>query len=187
MRSPTEAPPLLQASATSSAAAGPAVQGIRKRWSFTVSLKAMARSQRREGKRTICPACGETPLWSDNETGVCGYCQANGIPNAAALGPLPARPRCRAECENVPRPCPFLSCRHHLYLDVNASTGSIKFNFPDLEPWEMTESCALDVADRGGVTLEEVGAIINVTRERIRQLECRALQHLKSLPLDQAG
>jgi len=37
---------------------------------------------------------------------------------------------------------------------VSARTGAIKLNFPDLEVWEMTETCALDVADRGGTTLE---------------------------------
>jgi hypothetical protein len=111
---------------------------------------------------------------------------------AAVLADLDrARPRCRADCENLPRPCPFLSCRHHLFLDVNQDTGSIKFNFPGIEPWEMAESCALDVADRGGVTLEEVGSILNVTRERIRQMETRALVHLQErtafASLDEVG
>jgi hypothetical protein len=69
--------------------------------------------------------------------------------------------------------------QHHLYLDVSARTGAIKLNFPDLEVWEMTETCALDVADRGGTTLEEVGAIMNLTRERIRQVEVRGLLKLK--------
>lgn len=85
------------------------------------------------------------------------------------------RPRTRADCKDAPRPCPFVSCVHHLYLDVSARTGSIKLNFPDLEPDELTESCALDVADDGGATLERVGEIMNLTRERIRQLEVRAL------------
>ena len=79
------------------------------------------------------------------------------------------------------RPCPFVSCQHHLYLDVSARTGAIKLNFPDLEVWDMTESCALDVADRGGTTLEEVGAIMNLTRERIRQVEVKGLAKLAAL------
>ena len=54
-------------------------------------------------------------------------------------------------------------------------------NFPDLEVWEMNDSCALDVADRGGTTLEDVGAIMNLTRERIRQVEVRALAKLEAL------
>ena len=91
------------------------------------------------------------------------------------------KPTTRADCANGERPCPFVSCKHHLYLDVSARTGAIKLNFPDLEVWEMTETCALDVADRGGITLEEVGEIMNLTRERIRQLETRGLAKLKAL------
>jgi len=89
------------------------------------------------------------------------------------------RPVTRGECENDIRPCPWVACKHHLYLDVNPETGSIKINFPDLEPWEMSETCALDVADRSGITLEEVGEIMNLTRERIRQVEVRGLLKLK--------
>jgi hypothetical protein len=89
------------------------------------------------------------------------------------------KPRARAECGNFERPCPYVSCKHHLYLDVNPTTGSIKLNFPDLEVWEMDETCALDVADRGGITLEEVGEIMNLTRERIRQVELRGLEKLR--------
>jgi len=91
----------------------------------------------------------------------------------------PDRPRTRGECKEDVRPCPYVSCKHHLYLDVNPETGSIKLNFPDLEVWEMAETCSLDVADRGGITLEEVGEILNLTRERIRQVEVRGLLKLK--------
>ena len=89
------------------------------------------------------------------------------------------RPKARSDCKTGPRPCPFVSCKYHLYLDVHPETGSIKINFPDLEVWEMAETCALDVADRGGTTLEEVGEILNLTRERIRQVEVRGLMKLK--------
>lgn len=91
------------------------------------------------------------------------------------------KPRMRAECVEGARPCPFVSCQHHLYLDVSARTGAIKLNFPDLEVWEMNETCGLDVADRGGTTLEDVGAIMNLTRERIRQVEVKALAKLEAL------
>ena len=95
------------------------------------------------------------------------------------------RPRERAECATGPRPCMFISCKHHLYLDVNPSTGSIKLNFPDKEVWELENTCALDVADRGGITLEEVGAIMNLTRERIRQVETRGLLKLRAIAEDE--
>jgi len=91
------------------------------------------------------------------------------------------KPRVRSECADGPRPCPFVSCKYHLYIDVSARTGAIKLNFPDLEVWDLGESCALDVADRGGTTLEDVGAIMNLTRERIRQVEVKALAKLEAL------
>jgi len=96
-----------------------------------------------------------------------------------------ARPRSRADCATGARPCMFISCKHHLYLDVNPETGSIKLNFPDREIWELDETCALDVADRGGITLEEVGSIMNLTRERIRQVETRGLSKLRTITEDE--
>lgn len=88
------------------------------------------------------------------------------------------RPRTRGECRNTERPCPFVACKYHLYLDVG-ETGSIKFNFPDLEVWELQETCALDVAElTGGITLEETGEVMNLTRERIRQLEASGIRRL---------
>jgi hypothetical protein len=97
------------------------------------------------------------------------------------------RPKERHECGQMHRPCPFVSCSHHLSLDVNPETGAIKLNFPHLEVWEMAETCSLDVADRGGITLEEVGAILNLTRERIRQVEVRGLAKIKDHTGDELG
>jgi hypothetical protein len=97
------------------------------------------------------------------------------------------RPRSRSECLEMDRPCLFVSCRFHLFLDVNPETGSLKENFPGKEPWELEETCALDVADRGGITLEEVGSIMNLTRERIRQVEVRGLEKLKDVPESEGG
>jgi hypothetical protein len=91
------------------------------------------------------------------------------------------RPKTREQCVGGQRPCPYVSCKQHLFLDVSARTGAIKLNFPDLEVWDMQETCALDVSDRGGTTLEEVGAIMNLTRERIRQVEVKGLAKLQAL------
>lgn len=71
------------------------------------------------------------------------------------------------------RPCPWVSCRHHLYLDINPQTGTIRLTFADLEPWDLAESCSLDVADAGMHTLEQVGLLLNITRERSRQIEAK--------------
>jgi len=94
------------------------------------------------------------------------------------------RPRMRADCVEGQRPCPYVSCKYNLYVDVNPRTGSVKMNFPDKELHEMADTCALDVADRGGITLEEVGAIMNLTRERVRQLETRGLIRLRVIADD---
>jgi hypothetical protein len=92
---------------------------------------------------------------------------------------LPPRPKTRGECCDGPRPCPFVSCKFHLYLDVT-EVGSIKFNFPEIDDLsQMAETCALDVADRGGVTLEEVGSFMSFTRERTRQIEDEAVTKLR--------
>lgn len=85
------------------------------------------------------------------------------------------RPTTRSDCVDGHRPCPFVSCKYNLYLDVDEDRGSIKLNFPDIEPDEMKQSCALDVADAGAVTLEVAGELVNITRERIRQIETKAI------------
>jgi hypothetical protein len=40
---------------------------------------------------------------------------------------------------------------------------------------EERESCALDVADRGGLSLGDVGRVLGITSERVRQIETVAL------------
>lgn len=90
------------------------------------------------------------------------------------------RPATRADCADVPRPCPYLSCQYNLYLDVTP-TGNIHLNFPAIEPDEMQESCALDVAAEGGASLDRVAECTGVTRERIRQLENHAQNRIKML------
>lgn len=101
------------------------------------------------------------------------------------------RPKTRGDClqgEHAQRPCPFSACRHHLLLDVDEITGSIKVNFPPADDsaealvavlHAMPDTCALDVADRLGVTLEECGSRENLVRERVRQCEVDSLTRLK--------
>lgn len=105
------------------------------------------------------------------------------------------RPRTRGECapqqpgepprEHAQRPCPFVSCKHHLYTDISERNGSIKLNFPNLEVWDLPESCALDIADRDGLLQAEVARFIGITRERARQLEARCISKLQAaMPFD---
>lgn len=82
------------------------------------------------------------------------------------------RPQTRGDCIDGPRPCPFAGCRHHLFLDVHPRSGNIKYNADDL--FDMAETCALDVADRGPTHLRNAGSLINVTHQAIRQIEQKA-------------
>ena len=85
----------------------------------------------------------------------------------ALLRPEGPRPKTRGDClaggSNEPRPCGWITCKWYL---------------PRME-WDAKITCALDVADLGGSTLEEVGAAMGITRERVRQIEERTLRKLK--------
>ena len=111
------------------------------------------------------------------------------------------RPRTRGDCQHGLRPCPWVACRYHLAevgVDdrgrlrlpvLSASLPTLATNV-DADAWtetaadavvQMRESCMLDVADRypDGATLEAVGSVYRVTRERIRQIERKTLGRLK--------
>lgn len=83
------------------------------------------------------------------------------------------RPRTRGACAGGQRPCPWVLCRYHLYGE--AYKGDFSPRFPDLEVWELDHTCALDVADLGWCTLEEIGRYMGLTRERVRQIQADAL------------
>ena len=91
------------------------------------------------------------------------------------------RPQSRGQCRGAQRPCPWAGCRYHLYVDVNQRTGSLKLNFPEVELEEMPETCVLDVAERGGATLDAIGKLMNLTRERVRQVQLAALAKLRTI------
>ena len=85
----------------------------------------------------------------------------------------------REECAGGPRPCPLVSCPYNLYLSVS-SWGHIQLSHPDREPEDVPpkESCSLDLADEGPQTLDHIGHVMGLTRERIRQIELIALKKL---------
>jgi hypothetical protein len=93
---------------------------------------------------------------------------------------LPAMPRNRSECRGAERPCPHMSCAHHLALDVT-HRGSVVVE-PDPDLAAMPDTCALDVADRGPHGLVEIGARMGLTRERVRQISEAAERKLAANP-----
>jgi len=101
-------------------------------------------------------------------------------PNATELiEALGGRPSTRQECPPKDIPCPFVGCKYHLYLDVIPETGTIKLNYPEIEPHQMKVWCVLNfVEQHGSATLQEVGDLLQVTRERIRQVESKAKNKL---------
>lgn len=104
------------------------------------------------------------------------------------------RPEKRGACMNGLRPCPWIGCRYHLIWET-AEAAQMWGRYPGWslplgrsqarvwgkERWgderivdylmHMPETCVLDVADEGGVTLETVAQIMGITKERVRQIE----------------
>lgn len=105
------------------------------------------------------------------------------VSQAAARSPIVPdhpRPATRGECALFARPCPYFACRYHLALDVTPA-GGIKINHPESTLEDLPSSCSLDLADRYQfLTLEEVGDVLNITRERVRQIETRALVKVRA-------
>lgn len=94
----------------------------------------------------------------------------------------PVRPRTRGDCIDGPRPCPWVSCWHHLLPGHVGEKATHQADTSDEALLAVLESmphtCDLDAADRGGATLEEIAQSFSVTREWIRQIESKALKHL---------
>lgn len=60
-------------------------------------------------------------------------------------------PMFRAECERGPRPCPHVTCRHH--LDSRYA------------------SCSLDIAEGGPVSVREVARLLGTSRVNVERIE----------------
>lgn len=160
----------------------------------TLAARRITQIELAAGRAELRALGGDDPYDRPKRRGNCEWCsvcqlvrdgESDGHDEKAQSvleGPLKERPEsfvCGHNAAEIPyrtRPCLFISCRYSLYLD-RSETGSIIINFPHLEPAQMPadQSCALDLADRGPMTLEEVAVVTNLTRERIRQVEFKAL------------
>lgn len=67
-------------------------------------------------------------------------------------------------------PCERMECRYHLAEMQHGRRSGTQI---------LDEPCALWCADRGGMTLDEIGKVFGLARERIRQLEDQALRKLR--------
>lgn len=113
-----------------------------------------------------------------------------GIPDTGrdALSLVHFRPSVRGQCAEGYRPCPYMSCRYHLGTDV-LRNGSLRFPHghepADLET--MPQTCALDVADGGGSSAEDVGAFLGLSAKRVARLEQEAARKLGEAMIEEAA
>lgn len=119
------------------------------------------------------------------------------------------RPQVRSDCLpgvgfNVQRPCPWVSCRWHVWKemlhggsreeDVSPVTMALgkgkarEARLPKWDPTSLPSTCVLDLSEsegdpgagRGaGMTLEQVGGVLGITRERVRQIEAVAMKKIR--------
>ena len=81
----------------------------------------------------------------------------------------------RGACRRLAGPCPHAVCRFNLTAERrdNRGTKATQFHLPVVH-----ETCALEAAENGGMTLEEIASRLSLTRERVRQIELGALKKL---------
>lgn len=151
-----------------------------------LARRSVTESFQRKGRAELVRLrlVGQPPpdYWRPATRGDCEWCETcqsfRDAQNTVAIGRLPCG-HDAALAHVRSRPCLFVACKQHLYLN-HTQAGSVQLNFPELEPAELNESCCLDVAARGGTSLEEISATLNVTRERVRQIEATALAKLNT-------
>ena len=111
------------------------------------------------------------------------------------------RPTKRWECKSGPRPCPWIGCEYHLFVDVDVDNGSLwghpAIGFPRAMPdWipvhstkthdterrllklfdDDRDSCALDVAERGEHTNRETGEAMGLSIRQVKEIATPARQ-----------
>jgi hypothetical protein len=108
------------------------------------------------------------------------------------------RPQTRGDCKGGERPCPWLSCKFHMLLDVNKHAsihinmdgrprlkladqhaGHEAFDEAALERlMTMPETCALDVADQGGVGVTRCGEMLAMDKQMVDFIEVDATRKI---------
>ncbi len=72
-------------------------------------------------------------------------------------------PLLRGECTRIPRPCPFLQCRHNM--------GRACYN---------GTNCSLDLAEQGGMSPREVARALGLKLRQVQEIERVAMERLKN-------
>ncbi len=85
-------------------------------------------------------------------------------------GPPPPR----SQCVDGPRPCDKVRCRYHLWTELaqdKAGNWQLGKGGGDTIVPHSQESCALDIADRGPTSSEDIGRYIGTDETRVRQID----------------
>lgn len=85
--------------------------------------------------------------------------------NADTKMSRPIAPQARADCRGGPRPCPFVSCKFHLFLLVDPKKSTVSHRVEAADIWEMPFTCALDIAEMGGGEFRRVSRVLNLSEE----------------------
>lgn len=112
------------------------------------------------------------------------------------------RPKTRADCRDAVRPCPWVSCRHHLFFELTTE-GKIRCPWRDdgidwANEEKATEAfaellvnytgptCVLDVTEQhpDGLQLQEIADRLGVDVTRIERSQQSALEKLKHVQFE---
>lgn len=96
------------------------------------------------------------------------------------------RPEVYGDCGDIPPGCPFVSCRHSIFLDVDRM-GKIRHRFPGKEPDEVgQELCSLKIAERGGLDEREMSESLGMSHQRVNAIIHSAIRKLHKVFTDKA-
>lgn len=94
---------------------------------------------------------------------------------------LDRQPRTRAECPPADVPCPFVTCRYHLWTTRAYHRGAVVAIVESPVWGDMDHTCVLNDADAQERNCEQVGAILRIGRQRVHQVEHKALNKAREM------
>lgn len=90
---------------------------------------------------------------------------------------IPGQPRTRRECPQGP--CPHVACKFHLWTDRVVRAGVVVDIRETPLFGDRRHTCVLNEIARGPLTLDAIGKMLDLSRERVRQIEADALARLR--------
>lgn len=77
-----------------------------------------------------------------------------------SAAPVAGRPRQRADCAGVARPCPHVSCRYHTMFESDPVSGSLRMKALAIQFDTSSCSCALDMAEMRIQSIDEMKYVV---------------------------